>query len=100
MLCIGRARGKVGGDWRGSENAQRSLRRTEQTDNYGIDNFGLLVFVAGIDHVMVDLHRFWKVHRGELEQPLGTPKTDQLPGQKVTNGLITLRGYQHYLLHS
>jgi hypothetical protein len=49
------------------------LRSVEQADNDGIDNFGLLIFVGRIDHVVIDLHRFWKVHRGDLEQFLGTP---------------------------
>ena len=62
----------------------------QQADNDGIDNFGLLIFLGRIDHIVLDLHLFWKVHRGELKQPFGPPKTDQLPGDKVTDSLVLL----------
>jgi hypothetical protein len=37
---------------------------------------GLLIFLSGINHIVLDFHRFWKVNRGELEQALDTPETD------------------------
>ena len=49
---------------------------------------------------MFDFHFFWKVYRGELFQPLGTPKTDQLPGKKIADRLVALRGYQGHILYS
>ncbi len=42
---------------------------------------------------------FGKSTASEPEQILGTPKTDQLPGQKVIDRLVALRGHQGHILH-
>ena len=60
----------------------------------------LTIYLGGINHVVLDFHRFWKVYRGELVQPLGPPKTDQLPGKKITDCLIALRGDKGHILYS
>src|ERR1700730_4132009 len=75
-------------------------RSVQQAYEDRIHGLGLLVYLGRIDHVVLDFHRFWKVYSGELAQPLGTPKTDQLPGKKITDCLIALRGDKDHILYS
>ena len=55
---------------------RRGSRRIQQPDKDGIDNLGLLIFLGRIDHVVLDLHFFWKIHRDKLEYSLSTPAID------------------------
>src|SRR5215472_17540990 len=73
-------------------------RSIQQPDQNGIDDLGLLVFVGGIDHIVFDLHRFWKVHRSKLKQFSAPPETNQLPDQIVADSLIAPGSDQNDIL--
>jgi hypothetical protein len=54
----------------------------QQAYNDRIDDLGLLIFLGGIDHVMLDLHRFEPVFCGLEPKPrnaiLKTPNANQI----------------------
>ena len=42
-------------------------RSVQEADKERIDDLGLLIFLGWINHVVFDIHRFWKIHGIEFE---------------------------------